>query len=169
MSTNVAEVGVYKGGSSKFIASVLENENKDTKIYSCDTFTGHAVVNEQYDGEHRANQDFSDVVFSEVVDYLAEYRNIQIIKGDIFNTIDRISPGRLLGLIHLDVDVYPATKFVLENLHEKLATGGFIICDDYGFVTCLGARKAVEEFIETQKSNYLSLHLLTGQIVLVKK
>lgn len=164
--TSVAEVGVYKGGSSKFMALVLKELNKRNVIFSCDTFEGHSNVDERFDGYHRVNDGFSDVHYDEVEEYLKLY-NVKLIKGDIFLTLNKISPDKPLGLIHLDVDVYPATKFVLEMLTPKLVKGGVVVCDDYGFISCKGARKAVDEFLLSNTKNFKYFYMLTGQMIIV--
>jgi len=165
--TIVVEVGVYKGGSAKFISQVLELLGLKSTVFACDTFTGHAVVDERYDGTHQANIDFADVELKDVQEYLLERKDIQVIPGDIFQTYEQLPTERSIGLLHVDVDVYPATKFCLETFGPRIVSGGFIVCDDYGFTTCKGAKVAVDEFCEANKEWKL-LHLLTGQAVLFK-
>ena len=46
----VAEVGSYKGGSSKFIAETLKAVGRSPRFYVCDTFAGHARVDPGIDG-----------------------------------------------------------------------------------------------------------------------
>ena len=40
-------------------------------------------------------------------------------------------------------------KHVPEYIFPRLVSGGVIICDDYGYTTCKGAKKAIDEFIST--------------------
>ena len=54
------------------------------------------------------------------------------------------------GLVHLDVDVYPITRFCLDFFGPRMVSGGVIVLDDYGTTTCEGVKKAVDEFKETQ-------------------
>jgi hypothetical protein len=58
---------------------------------------------------------------------------------------------------------------VLDTLGLRLsahATGGVIVCDDYGFASCPGARRAIEEFFADKPEKPLAL--LTGQAVIHK-
>jgi O-methyltransferase len=158
------EVGVYRGGSSKFLAPLLRD--RGATLYSCDTFSGHAEVDPQLDGDHRVNAGFSNVAVDDVRAYLSRESNIQIVVGNIMETWSSL-PDLPIGLVHCDVDVYPATKFVLENAWSRLAVGSMCVVDDYGFTTCVGAKKAVDEFGEAHP-DCTALHLLTGQAVLVK-
>lgn len=163
----IVEVGVYKGGSVKFMSKLLLALKKESTIFACDTFTGHSIVDERFDGEHRINSIFSDVNILDVSNYLKNCNNVKIIAGDIHTTYSKIPTTKKLGLLHLDVDVYPTTKFCLNTLGPNVAKDGFIICDDYGYNTCKGVKKAVDDFCDTNEE-WKKLHLLTGQVVLFK-
>jgi O-methyltransferase len=66
--------------------------------------------------------------------------------------------------VHIDVDLYQPTKDSLEFFFPRMTPGGIIICDDYGFMTCPGARKAMDDFASAQKQTIV--HLPTGQGVI---
>ena len=75
--------------------------------------------------------------------------NVEIIKGDILNTLDQYlieNPHLKISLLHIDVDLYEPSKHILEKLFEKVTKGGIIIFDDYGAFA--GTNKAVDEFFE---------------------
>ncbi|MEX0591886.1 MAG: TylF/MycF/NovP-related O-methyltransferase, partial [Nitriliruptoraceae bacterium] len=130
----------------------------------CDTFAGHAAVDADLDGEHAQEDKFADVSADEVRDYL-DGESVEVVAGDIMETADRI-PGGAIGFLHLDVDVYPPTKFCLDHFSSQMPVGSMIVVDDYGFVTCAGAKQAVDEFIDDHP-NWRRLHLITGQALLV--
>lgn len=160
------EVGVYKGGGTRFISEVLAARGPGSRVYACDTFSGHAVTDGRYDGPHLGPANFSDIDESAVRAYLSGSPNVEILAGDIRVTAGRITDP-VIHFIHVDVDVYPATLFVLETFYPRLAVGGCMVVDDYGFVTCEGARVAVEEFV-ARVPGCVRMHLLTGQALLVK-
>jgi O-methyltransferase len=165
---NIAEVGVYRGGTSHFILSTLRRLGfQDAHLYSFDTFEGH--MSEDIKAEKDTFQQahfFSDTAFSEVQDYLKPFDNVSLYKGRFQDRAAEIAELPF-GFVHLDVDIYEPTAFALDFFDKRLATGGVIVVDDYGFTTCSGIRQAVDEFIR-QKTNYFVLHQLTGQCVLVK-
>ena len=52
-------------------------------------------------------------------------------------------------MLHLDLDIYEPTKFVLEILYEKISKNGIILIDDYTHIK--GATLAVDEFLKEKK------------------
>ncbi len=78
-------------------------------------------------------------------------QNVEIIKGDILQTLDDYidkNPHLKISLLHLDVDLYEPSKLVLERLYERVTKGGIIIFDDYGAFA--GTNKAVDDFFENK-------------------
>ena len=71
------------------------------------------------------------------------------------------------SLIHLDMDVYESTKFVFENLFDKVSKNGIILIDDYNQVK--GATKATNEFIKRKKIRISSLSFDKRLHFIVKK
>ena len=72
-----------------------------------------------------------------------------------------------MHFVHLDMDIYEPTIFALKFFNDRLVKGGVILLDDYGFDTCPGIPRAVQEFTETQPG-YFGMSLLTGQYLLIK-
>jgi hypothetical protein len=131
------------------------------QFYAFDTFDGHPEVSE-FDKEHHEG-DFSGTSFEEVSEYL-KTGNVIVIQGDIRDTASFVSK-EVFSLVHIDTDVYPAVKFCLEFFGDRLAPNGILIIDDYGFLTCAGVKKAVDEF----EGDFTRLHLPTGQMLLIKR
>jgi len=167
-TVNLAEVGVYKGGTSFFIASAAQAlDLNPSQLYSFDTFEGHPSRDVSADLEPKQLPGtFCDTTLNTVKEYLEPLGNVNLHRGRFQDTCSAISSLKF-HFAHLDVDIYAPTAFALDFFGARLAVGGTIVVDDYGFVTCPGARKAVDEFVNS-KPNYLALHLLTGQCLLVK-
>ena len=165
--SNVLEVGVYKGGSAAFLAWTLVHRGNGGHLVAADTFTGHAVVDPSVDGAHEVNKGFADVDFEDVRTYLTHVPTVTVVKGDITKAWISLGKERDLGFVHVDVDVYPATLAALRYAENRLLPGGTIICDDYGFTTCRGVRKAVDEFI-AENVGWQKLDLGTGQVLIRK-
>lgn len=164
---NLVEVGVYKGGTSYFIASLVKHFNLQAAHHAFDTFEGHAAqdINSSVDTDHRPAL-FSDTEYETVKSYLGEFDNVLVFKGRFQDTSHELA-NKKIHFVHFDVDIYEPTIFGLNFFHQQLAPGGVIVVDDYGFTTCPGVKKAVDEFV-TATPGYFSLSLLTGQYLLVK-
>jgi O-methyltransferase len=166
-ATAVAEIGAYRGGSARFVAEAMRAVGRELPFYVCDTFRGHVDVDPSVDGLHEAAKQFAATDVDRVRRYLHLCPSVRILEGDIRETVGRMNPDERFGVVHIDVDVYPITRFCLEHFGPRVVRGGTIVVDDYGFTTCRGAKKAVDEFVAASV-DYRMLHLTTGQAVLVR-
>ncbi len=163
----VAEVGVYRGGSAWFVAEALRRADREMPFYVCDTFEGHVEVDESIDGLHRPATQFTRVKADKVAKYLRGFPFVRMEVGDIRERAPGFANEHAFGFVHLDVDVYPITRFCLDFFGSRMVPGGVIVMDDYGTTTCEGVKKAVDEFKESN-AGFRVLHLLTGQAVVTK-
>ena len=165
LNSDVVEVGVKQGGSTKFIALLVSSE---CKIYSCDTFVGHIQID---DIEKHLAQigGHGNVQLTEVKNYLETFKNVIIIEGDILDSYKKI-PLENIGLVHLDVDVLIPTHFVLENFFPVVRKGCIFVLDDYLNKNTPGVKKAVDDFKlnKAYKGRFYFSTLLTGQAIIVK-
>lgn len=65
------------------------------------------------------------------------------IKGDVLETLRTNLPEQI-SVLRLDTDWYESTRLELELLYPRLAPGGVLIIDDYGYWS--GSRKATDEY-----------------------
>jgi hypothetical protein len=82
-----------------------------------------------------------------------KFLNFELIKGDVKKTIPNLikqQPHLKISLLHLDMDIYEPTKFVLNKLFSYVVKGGIILIDDYNSV--FGATKATDEFLNLNKN-----------------
>ena len=76
------------------------------------------------------------------------FKNYELIQGNVFETLPVFLERRAheqFALINLDMDVYEPTRFVLEQLFERVVSGGLIVIDDFN--TVAGATQAVNELL----------------------
>ena len=71
-----------------------------------------------------------------------------------------------VAFAHVDVDVYQSVWDCCEFIYPRLTTGGVMVFDDYGFPTCPGARKAVDEFFANKPETPIILQ--TGQAIAIR-
>lgn len=163
----VIEIGAYQGGSAKFIAAVLDRLERPLPLYVCDTFDGHVEVDPTLDPKHKVGVQFRSTSVERVADYLKEFAAVRVVKGDIRATAQTLEHRDAFGFVHIDVDVYPITKFCLDFFAPRVCQGAMLVVDDYGFRTCPGAKKAVDDFVRNNPA-FRMIHQLTGQAVLLR-
>lgn len=137
---DIAEVGVYKGGTAKLICEA----KGDRLLHLFDTFEGIPRVDE-IDAPIFHNGEFKSS-FEKVKSYLQEYKNVYIYKGVFPATAEPVK-GREFSFVHLDVDTYKSTSDCLWFFYPRMTKGGIIMIHDYcGKYTATGVKKAVDEF-----------------------
>lgn len=168
LSCDLAEVGVYKGGASYFILSVVESLMLGPATLHCfDTFEGHSSEDVQAEADSlQPVSAFNDTAYDAVVAYLCKFPNAEIYQGRFQDTSACVA-GKTFAFVHLDVDLYEPTLFALKFFDALMIEGGIFVVDDYGSMTCAGVHRAVDEFT-AGNTNYIFFHLLTGQCILIK-
>jgi len=176
----IAECGVWKGGSMMAVAKTLLDERDMTReLYLYDTFEGMSEPTEldkSYDGRS-AREQLSETPTGEGVWCYSSLDEVEgnlastgypidrmhFVKGKIEDTIPENNPPQL-AILRLDTDWYESTRHELEHLFPLLVPGGLLIIDDYGHWE--GARKAVDEFLESSTVKYF-LHRIdsTGRLI----
>jgi O-methyltransferase len=155
---DTAEAGVYDGTSSRIICRALGRPH-----HAFDSFEGLSAP-DPIDGYY---WHAGDLAVSEVHARASlEPLGASVYRGWIPEVFRQTRIERLC-LAHVDVDLYQPTRDSLAFFYPRLAPGGVLICDDYGFATCPGARRAVDEFMADKPEPVI--HLPTGQGVVFKR
>jgi hypothetical protein len=165
---NVAEVGVYEGGTSYFLCDLLRRvHGGNARFYAVDTFEGHSSVDlpEGAEGLHKPGE-FAGCSQEEVERLLSEFDFAVVLKGRIQDLAGKIEP-RPFHFVHLDVDIYLPMQFSLKLFMPWMAVGGILCIDDYNKKSCPGVRQAVEEVLP-ESSSFVKLYTQTGQCLLLK-
>ena len=68
---------------------------------------------------------------------------------------------RRFSFVHIDMDIYTSIRSACEFFYERMQPGGVLLFDDYGYPSCPGARKAVDEFFSDKPET--KLVMVTGQ------
>jgi O-methyltransferase len=136
----MVEVGVYRGGSAALIHAAAPNHT----LVLYDTFAGHPSVAQPDEADSHGAGRFHETSVEGVRELVGPY---PIIVPGVFPETLGQHALPALAFIHCDVDLYESTRAVLEHLWPLLVVGGALVCDDYGFEDCVGALRAVEEFV----------------------
>ena len=148
---DVAEVGVYKGGSAKLLANVFNNKT----VHLFDTFSGHPSIVKKIDGKRQWIGKYNDVSFQEVKKYLSNNKNVVLYKGVFSKTAEYIK-NKIFCFVHVDCDIYQSVMDCCNFFYPRLVPNGVMLFDDYTSSSCPGANKAVKEFIQDKFENLTS-------------
>jgi hypothetical protein len=167
MPQAAAEVGTFRGGSAWFLAAALEHWQMTVPVHVVDTFSGHPdVIQPALDGPHTM-ETFADTSLEAVQLYLAQFPAIRIHPGE-FTQVSAALADEQFCLVHLDVDLHQSAAATLQFFWPRLAVGGIIVVDDYGFTTCRGLKVAVDDFV-AQAADCSTWYVHTGQLILTKR
>ena len=136
----IAELGVYQGGSARFLARAFPKR----RCILFDTFSG---IPFKGDGDKHNTGDFGDTSLEAVKRVLSDCANVEFAPG-IFPATALPFKDETFALVYLDADQYQSTLDGLNFFWPRLSPGGVIALDDYGWPNCPGVKRALEEFGE---------------------
>ena len=156
---SIVECGVFKGVSLiRFISFrnlIIRNSKK--KVYGFDAFGKFPKQKINRDNkfaryhDKKAGIGISHIILKKFISK-KKLKNFQLFKGDVKKTLPNFlkrNPKLKISFLHIDLDVYEPTKFVLETLFSRVSVGGVILIDDYGLIK--GATNATNFFLKKNK------------------
>jgi len=152
----VAEFGMFKGGTTMFLARVIERLGAGWPVIGFDTFGGFPPRRSPLD-----MYDHPDCVFTDqaAVRRYLDGHNVEIVAGDIAQTCKRLEDEDLV-LSFIDTDNYTPAKAALEIVRERTVPGGAIVFDHFTgtsrFRYAIGERIAGRVLLDDPR--YLHLH-----------
>jgi len=147
---DIAEVGVYKGGSACLVCKVKGGKT----LHLFDTFEDSANAEAVENSMHKcgyvglldqAKHNLRNCCYDP---------NVLFYKGLFPDTADPVI-NKEFSFVHLDVGTYKSTLECLEFFYPCMTKGGIIISHDYFFAS--GARKAFEEFFKIKPEPIIPL------------
>lgn len=174
----IVECGVFKGASFMRFAMFREifGETSAKKLIGFDTFGTFPAPEFEPDKERR--EEFIEEAGSESISLEQltdvfenkEIDNFELIEGDVNKTIPEYTESNLelrVSLLNIDIDVYGATKTILEELYPRVVSGGVILFDDYGEFP--GETKAVDEYFADKEIEIRKLPFAENPSYAIKK
>jgi O-methyltransferase len=165
LNGSIAELGVYKGKFAKYINSYFP----DRTFYLFDTFGGFDL--RDIDREKRENfssgaQDFSNTSIEEVLNHMPFREKCIPVKGFFPETARGVEDDFVF--VSIDADLYEPIYSALSFFYPKLVKGGYIFIHDFNNDNYKGARRAVEQYCNEQKINFVPIPDSGGSAVIAK-
>jgi O-methyltransferase len=162
---DVVECGVFRGGTALLEARTIAATAAvgGRRLHLFDSFQGMGT-NITDDDSFRTGE-FGRTSLERVRALLAPYPFVDLHAGYIPDTFVGLNLGPIVWA-HVDLDLYESIRDAIDYLYPRLVPGGFLIFDDYGFPSCPGARRAVDEAFADKPE--VPLCLPTAQCLVVK-
>jgi hypothetical protein len=166
---DTAECGVYRGRGSWFILNALPGP--DRRHFVFDSFEGLSEPRaaDKPDRSEAYAWARNDLAMGQQIarrNLAAFEGRVSFHKGWIPERFPDVEDRRF-SLVHLDVDLFQPTQDSLSFFYPRMTPGAILVCDDYGFSTCPGALRAMDEFFADKPETVIPL--TTGQAVVIKR
>jgi O-methyltransferase len=152
---DVAECGVFKGGSLTAIALYVRENGFAKHVFGLDSFSGFdqsvqkdIALGGAADSEKRIGG-FEATSLSYVDAKLAAlglFDTVTLISGYFAKTLETI-PAASFSFVHLDCDIYDSYRQTLAYFYQRMSPSGIILFDEYGDPPWPGCNLAVDEFL----------------------
>ena len=155
------EAGTYKGYTAWHLLKECELNEHGKELWLYDLFEWN-----EGDEHPKMHEHNNAKMYEDVVSRFSEYPNVKIIKGSVPESFSEGFPDAI-AFCHIDMN-HPAPEAgALRAVLPKLAKGGSIIFDDYGWWG-YSAQKAALDPIAISFGQEI-LELPTGQGLLIKR
>lgn len=164
---DLIECGVNRGGISRAIVSYLGAKLQGRRFYLLDTFQG-IPVSVLSDREKLHDKYFKEnytECYQDVLNTFKEFPEVSVVRGLVPDTFGGVESERFC-FAHIDMNNAISEIAAAEYLWPRLAPGGFMLLDDYGWQINVDQRQAFDRF--ATERNMTVLALPTGQGLLMK-
>lgn len=153
---DMAECGTYKGATARLMLAACKAPGKHLHLF--DSFEGLSTPSCS-DGTHwqagnlkSSEEDIHLLLKSES----QNEQHYTCYKGWIPSRFSEVAE-RSFSFVHVDVDLYSPTKESVTFFYPRMSIGALCVCDDYGFPSCPGATKAIDEYLNDKPEKMLVL------------
>ena len=147
------------------MVTYLDFATSSKTLYLHDTFEG--IPEDQRAGSPvRAGGYNQEGLHESVVARFQPYPNVKVIKGKVPDVFADGCPDTI-AYLHLDMNSAAAEIGALETLFDRMAPGGMIVLDDYGWEWYRAQKDAEDKFFASR--GHRVLELPTGQGLVVKQ
>jgi O-methyltransferase len=162
---DILEIGVWRGGTGCLLAA--RSKGSGGTVFLCDTFSGVVKSGDQdsgyIGGEHA---DASKAMVLELAARMS-LPNVEVLQGVFPDATGNRIGGRRFRFCHIDVDVYESAAQSFAWVWPRLVPGGVVVFDDYGFYSCGG----VTRFVEQMRGGHdrVVLYNINGHAIVIKR
>jgi O-methyltransferase len=145
---DIAEVGVYRGGSARLICDAKGQR----ELHLFDTFSGLPRI-DAVDGPSLRVGQFA-ASYEGVKQYLSDQQQVHLYPGIFPETAGPVAERRF-SFVHLDVDTHVSTRDCLEFFVPRMNAGAIVLSHNYS--DCAGVKKAFDDYFAKRSEPIIEL------------
>ena len=163
---DLLEVGVWRGGTSAIVGKAARIAGDTSRLWIADTFSGVTKADSRADTNYRGGEhaDTSEAIVRQLLTS-ADISDFTILSGIFPDETGCEMDTATIKLCHIDVDAYASARDVFSWVWPRMACGGVVVFDDYGFWGCEGVTSAVNELMA---QGTIVVHNLNGHALIFK-
>lgn len=163
---DLIECGVNRGGIARSIISYLDQKLIGKQFYLLDTYQGIPTsrLSEREAKHSRIFQRSYSDSFEAVSKTFHLFPYVQIVRGLVPDTFQSVKSNKFC-FVHIDMNNAVSEIAAAEYLWPKLAIGGIMLLDDYGWQINIDQREAFNRFARERGMSVMALP--TGQGLLM--
>ncbi len=160
------EIGVFHGVTARNVCELLYNIHKDDfKYIGLDLFEKSKENDSEVIPNTKFNNPLKKIYFQylkrqdpysldAVNDLLKKFKsNVHLIKGNSNKILKQLDMAKV-DFVFLDGGHhYDTVKNDLKNCTDVIENNGVVLCDDYNLGSALGVKKAIDEYVLSNKYN----------------
>lgn len=154
------ECGTYEGYSMDVVLRYLDGLT-DRRVWLYDLFDPTGAP-----GEGKRLPEHSPYLYQAVLARFASRPNVTVTQGKVPDVLHDRAP-RHIAFLHIDMNNADAERGALETLFGRVAVGGMVVFDDYGWTGYQDQKRAADDFAAGVGLSVLELP--TGQGLLIKR
>lgn len=154
------ECGALYGTGVKTVIDYFGKDNFVKQFWAYDTFDYNPVDGHAFEGQ-------SDGLFQKVQARFSGYQNVKIVPGLLPESLVNNSPDQI-AYLHIDLNKAEFEIAVLEQLFDRVVSGGVVILDDYEWSEAYRDQK-IKEDTWFEIRHYRVFPLPTGQGLVLKR
>ena len=151
------DFGCYDGVGSKIINDYSDLDGVNKNFYLYDVFDNPP--------DSHIFPKHSKELYNKVTEKFKKNKNIKIIKGVLPDILKRHCP-KTIAFAHIDLNNTKAEMGVLEYIFDKMAKGGIIILDDYGWMAYEDQMTKEKKFFNDKNLKVLELPKGQGMVLI---
>ncbi|MDD5304095.1 MAG: macrocin O-methyltransferase [Elusimicrobia bacterium] len=170
-----AECGCWKGHSTRMIATIMKEAGARGRFLVFDSFEGGlsefgaddvSMLGPMTPEQIKVQRELFRSGLDEVKGNLSEFDFIDYYAGWIPERFAEAA-GREFAFVNIDVDLAAPVRDSLQFFYPRLARGGVMTFDEYGYTYYPGVKKEVDLFLANEKPQFF-FELPSGGAFLIK-